>query len=387
MDFLQEINTYIETLLKDKLSSAFLYHNYIHTLEVVHQCEIIAIAENLPEDIKEKLLVAAWFHDTGYIYGTENHETESAKIARSFLSTRGKDEDYIQDIERIILATSKNYQAERIEEKIIQDADLGHLASSDYTNLCKKLRKEWELTQKTYTTDEDWTKENYHFLSTIHPFHTQYAQDNWNKQRDKNLKKVKKELDKLNKKDTPTEEAKTLPKSDRSIDTMFRITLNNHNRLSNTADSKANILLSVNAIIISISLSTIVPKLDSPNNAHLVIPTFTMLFFSVLTIIFAILSTKPKITTGNFTHEDLRNGKINLLFFGNFFKIPMDDYVPALRDLMEKRDELYDSMIKDLYYLGLVLNKKYRLLSITYKIFMFEIIISVVAFAYAFWSI
>lgn len=87
-------------------------------------------------------------------------------------------------------------------------------------------------------------------------------------------------------------------KPDRGIDTLFRVTLGNHTRLSGIADSKANILLSVNAIIISIALSSIIPKLDSPKNAHLVVPTFIMLMSSVVTIIFAILSTRPKVTSG-----------------------------------------------------------------------------------------
>ncbi len=150
---------------------------------------------------------------------------------------------------------------------------------------------------------------------------------------------------------------------------MFRITLSNHTRLSDIADSKANILLSVNAIIISIALSTLLPKLGSAKNEYLVVPTFIMLLFSVITIIFAILSTKPKVTSGEFTKEDLRKRKVNLLFFGNFYKMNLDDYTPAVREMMEDRDYLYDSMIRDLYYLGVVLNRKYRLLSITYQIF------------------
>ncbi|MGY0425553.1 MAG: Pycsar system effector family protein, partial [Polaribacter sp.] len=48
------------------------------------------------------------------------------------------------------------------------------------------------------------------------------------------------------------------------------------------------------------------------------------------------------------------------------------------------RDYLYSSLTKDLYFLGLVLNKKYRILRITYTVFMIGVIISVIAFAIAF---
>ena len=142
--------------------------------------------------------------------------------------------------------------------------------------------------------------------------------------------------------------------------------------------------MSVNAIIISIALSSIVPKLDSPSNAHLVIPTFIMLMFSVICIVFAILSTRPKVTSGTFTRKDIEDRKVNLLFFGNFYKMPLEEYEWAVNEMMKDNTYLYNSMIKDLYYLGIVLEKKYKLLRITYTIFMVGIIISFLAFFFAF---
>ncbi|MGQ3086188.1 Pycsar system effector family protein, partial [Flavobacterium sp.] len=143
-------------------------------------------------------------------------------------------------------------------------------------------------------------------------------------------------------------------------------------------------LLSVNAIIISIVLTTIIPKLDSPSNAHLVTPTLILMAFTVATIIFAILSTRPKVTSGTFTREDIDQQKVNLLFFGNFYKMPLEEYEWAMNEMMKSRDYLYGSMIKDLYFLGLVLHRKYRLLRITYTVFMIGILASVGAFIYAF---
>lgn len=170
----------------------------------------------------------------------------------------------------------------------------------------------------------------------------------------------------------------------RAIDTMFRVTLNNHTRLSEIADSKANILLSVNAIIISIVLSSLIPKLDAPRNYHLIVPTFILLMSSVVSIIFAIISTRPKVTSGSFTRDEVQQKKVNILFFGNFYKMPLSEYEWAMNELMKDRDALYNTLTKDLYYLGLVLNRKYKLLRITYGIFMTGIIVSVIAFVWAF---
>jgi hypothetical protein len=154
--------------------------------------------------------------------------------------------------------------------------------------------------------------------------------------------------------------------------------------LSDIADSKANILLSVNAIIISVCLSVLIPKLDAPKNSHLVIPTFLLILSSVLTIIFAILSTKPNVTNTTFTNEDVKARKVNLLFFGNFHKMTLENYQEAMQDMIKDREYIHNSLVKDLYFLGSVLDRKYKLLSITYKIFMAGIIISVLSFAYAF---
>lgn len=171
---------------------------------------------------------------------------------------------------------------------------------------------------------------------------------------------------------------------DRGVETMFRTTLSNHNNLSRFVDSKANIILSVNAIIISVSLSTIVPKLDSPSNSHLIIPTLILIVSSLISIVFAIIATRPRVTKGSFSRAEVEDKKVNLLFFGNFYKMPYEDYNWAMNELMKDREYIYNSMIKDLYHLGIVLEKKYRLLRNTYNVFMVGIVISVLAYLIAF---
>lgn len=387
MTLVQKAGFFIENLFKDKLSPAFLYHNYKHTQEVVANADILANADNLNEEEKEILLVACWFHDSGYTEDIMLHEEKSCEIAEEFLKAEGVNEDFIRRVKELIMSTKICCKPDNRIENIIRDADSSHLASEDYFTYSDNLRKEWEETLGKNFSKKKWNLDNLRFFR-FHQFNTDYAKQNWNPIKEKNLQKIENMLQEQEniKKDKNKKEPKKEAKADRSIDTMFRITLSNHTRLSDIADSKANILLSVNAIIISIALSTLLPKLGSEKNEYLVMPTFIMLLFSVITIIFAILSTKPKVTSGEFTKEDLKNRKVNLLFFGNFYKMNLDDYTPAVREMMEDRDYLYDSMIRDLYYLGVVLNRKYRLLSITYQIFMVGIIVSVIAFVFAFWT-
>ena len=71
---------------------------------------------------------------------------------------------------------------------------------------------------------------------------------------------------------------------------------------------------------------------------------------------------------------------VNLLFFGNFYKMQMDDYLWAMNQMMKDGEYLSDSMVKDVYHLGIVLAKKYRYLRISYTIFMYGLIVAVIAF-------
>lgn len=391
MNLIEQAQDFVYKLLKDKLSGSFIYHNFNHTSDVVEAVKILSAEEDLTEEELEVLVVAAWFHDTGYIYGVENHEENSVKIVTDYLEKQGKSTAYIDQVNALIRATLYSYEPQTILEKIIKDADFYHFTKENYCDSCECLRAEWKIVKQKQTSDLEWAQENLKMLTECHQYYTDYAVANWQPLKDKNvsliqekIKKIEKENEaKKEKKDKSKKEPK-LSKPDRGIDTMFRVTLNNHTRLSGIADSKANILLSVNAIIISIALSTIVPKLDSPSNAHLVIPTFVLLTFSVVSIVFAILSTRPKVTTGVFTRKDIEDKKVNLLFFGNFYKMPLDEYEWAVNEMMKDNSYLYNSMIKDLYYLGIVLEKKYKLLRITYNIFMVGIIISFLAFFLAF---
>ena len=392
MNLVKQSEDFVSNLLKDNLSNLYSYHNFNHTFNVVNAVIKLCDKEKTEDAEKEMLLVAAWFHDIGYLNGMENHEEESVKIAAKFLKEKGQSDEFITEVSKLILATSKLYVPQTHLEKIIKDADYVHITSLEYESSCELLRSELKNTMDISFSSLEWAKENLNFLLNKHRFYTDYALKKWQPLKEKTIALVQKRIKKQelkNNKAMENEEKKKdkAEKPDRGIDTLFRVTLGNHTRLSGIADSKANILLSVNAIIISIALSSIVPKLDSPKNAHLVIPTFIMLMSSVITIIFAILSTRPKVTSGFFTRADVEAKKVNLMFFGNFYKMPLEDYDWAMNEMMKDRDYLYSTMIKDLYYLGLVLQRKYNLLRIAYNFFMVGIIITVISFVIAFKSI
>jgi hypothetical protein len=169
--------------------------------------------------------------------------------------------------------------------------------------------------------------------------------------------------------------------TERGIQTMFRTTSNNHFELSSLADGKGNIMISVNSIIMSIALTVLLARLAF--YPHFIIPTVILLAVCLSAIIFAILSTRPTVSKGRFTEDDIRQKRTNLLFFGNFHRMELEEYNWAMNEMLKDREYLYNSMIKDIYFLGVVLAKKYKYLRISYTIFMYGLIIAVIAFAIA----
>lgn len=382
---------FVTSLLNDELDSKFVYHNLAHTQRVVAKVKELTAESTLTDNEKLQLELAAWFHDTGFIKTIKGHEAESAKIAKAFLTSKGVSEAVIDSVTNIILATEMKKQPTTELEGIIRDADSAHISSKKYEDYAALLRKEWELTLGRSYTKAEWLKENIAFL-THHTFNSALATSKWEKRKGKNLatllqnqNKTKQKTEKLKLKKAELKfkkQKRNLP--DRGIETMFRVALKNHITLSDIADTKANILLSVNAIIISVALSNLLPKLDNPSNSYLIYPTLIFLTFTVICIVLSVMATRPNVTKGEFTKEDVANKKVNLLFFGNFHQMQLKEFEWAMEEVMQDRDYLYGSLTKDLYFLGLVLNRKYNLLRITYSVFMVGIVISVIAFGLSF---
>jgi hypothetical protein len=151
--------------------------------------------------------------------------------------------------------------------------------------------------------------------------------------------------------------------------------------LSEMGDNKANILISVCSIIISVILSVLVRKISE--TPYLTIPTVIFLISTLATMIVAIFATLPKITRGKFTREEILNRQTNLMFFGNFHKSTLEEYKWAMSTMMRDPDYLYSALVDDIYYIGAVLGKKYRLVRIAYDIFMVGIVVSSIAFMIA----
>ncbi|MCK4345874.1 MAG: HD domain-containing protein [Bacteroidales bacterium] len=385
-----EVEDYIKEVFKEKIPECLTYHNIIHTDYVVNQAKLLGEKSGLNEEEMNILIVAAWFHDSGFIISSNGHEDESKKIAQKFLSSKGVDKNIVDRVSRCIEATKiPQKPGDDIIAKVLCDADMSYLSEKFYLERTLLLRKEWNNISKGKISKKTYFKETIKMFEN-HQYHTEYGkkvlaigkEENYNllhkmlrkeEKRFRNkLKKLKVENEKLSKKLSQEK----IPA--RGIESMFRLTARNQINLSSIADNKANILISINTIVLTVLVTIGVGKIvEYPN---ITIPGIIFIATCLLTIIFAILSTRPKISSGKFTKEDIHNKKVNLLFFGNFYNMKLDEYDWAVKEMMKDYNYLYSNMIKDQYSLGKVISKKYRLLRIAYTIFMLGLILSTISF-------
>lgn len=383
-EILDQLRAHVASLFHAHKDERFIYHNLHHTEQVVENTVRIANHYQLSDEDFFIVLAASWFHDMGYLFDCTQHEARGESIARAFLEEKGVDQRVIDQISGCILATKMPQSPVGLLQEIVCDADLYHLGSDSFKQKNRLMRKEAEAFCKREIDKNVWRIKTI-ALFKAHHYHTDFCRNLLNNKKAQNLAEMEDKLITQTEIGTTAvskkEKNKKNDKPERGVETMFRISSTNHQRLSDMADNKAHIMISTNSIILSVILSLLLRKLE--DNPHLIIPTLLLLIICVVTMVFSILATRPSIPEGVFTPEDIDEKRVNLLFFGNFYRMSLTDYQGGMLKMMDDRDFLYGSLIKDVYAQGVVLGRKYRLLRVAYNVFMFGIVAAVLAFIIA----
>lgn len=390
---LAKVEEYVKIFFKEHADAKFFYHNQSHTNDVVSAAKKIALHYQLDDRSWFVVCAAAWFHDTGYLVtNPETHELKSTELAELFLQSINVNEEEIAAIKKCIMATRMPQMPESLPEQIICDADLFYLGTDEFNEQRKRLKKENEAVKNIKIDGNEWRAANIKMLET-YQYHTDYCRSLLEKNKIGQLEKMKsKQQEKLSEAivaggENRSTENKDIIKSkkkkrpEKGIETMFRISTSNNVRVSAMADNKAHIMITVNSIIISVIAGLILRNIDE--NRRLLVPSLILLAVSLFTIIYSILATRPKISNGLFTKEQVEKKSVNLLYFGSFYKMDFTEYNSAMKKMMDDSEFLYGSLTKDIFWQGKVLGRKYRLLRISYTIFLYGIVVSVIAFAVA----
>ncbi|WP_017733807.1 Pycsar system effector family protein [Nafulsella turpanensis] len=375
---IQKAATYVSELFKEELSKKYVYHNLNHTFETADACREAVGYYNLNEQDITILLLAALFHDTGYIKTYQGHEEVSKKIAADFLNEQGFDHAKIEKVESLIESTRAGHEPGHLLEEILHDADHVSVGRKRFFRKAELLRIEWEFFLDRHFTEREWAQEQQEFILAKN-FYTEYFRREYGPRREKNIEKQFGLVEKAKKK----KEKSKAPK--RGTETMYRATYRNHINLSSIADEKANMMISINTIIMSIIITVVgggftLSETAFVENMRYTVPICILLLGSLVSVIYAIMSARPNVTQKDVDLKKIRDKKSSVLFFGNFSNMKLPDFINNLQELRNSKEMLYDNMTIDLYYLGLVLTQKYRLLRISYNVFMTGLVVAVLSF-------
>lgn len=309
-EILEQLRTHVTWLFQSKKDPRFLYHNLDHTEQVVENVVKISNHYKLSDHDFFIVCAAGWFHDIGYLYDSTQHELKGTELMTAFLKEKAVSEEVIEQIKGCIMATKMPQKPDGLLQQIVCDADLYHLGSNDFKQRNKLMRKEVQAFYEHKVDKEEWNEKTIQLFKSHH-FHTDYGRQLLNEKKAANLKELERKLVTAVKQIAkpallPARENKPVPekkkkedKPEKGVETMFRITSTNHQRLSDMADNKAHIMISTNSIILSVILSLMLKKLE--DNPHLIIPTMLLLIVCVVTMVFSILATRPTIPEGVFT--------------------------------------------------------------------------------------
>ena len=387
---LEAAQKFVLNLFNEKNDTRLVYHNYFLTANVAKEVEIIARANGASEELLEVAQLGAWFHAVGLNFDYQNPAQKCIELAEQFLQKQNYPLEKQTQVLEAIKAFHQNQVAKNEAAELLNDAVNTWHYTTKFLEINPLLRLEKELMFKQQYSKTDWAHSQLPLLLNA-KFYTPFAKMTYEPLVAQNILAQKALVEKSN--NTPfdfreSDELRKFQKLERKLpsagtQTFFRTNYRNHINLSSIADNKANIMISVNAILISVIISILSYKNITESNPMVLMPVVIFLITGLSSLIFAVLSARPKVTSLNDKNKSLEEVKKNIVFFGNFVTLDLEKYEEAMDAMMRDGELLYGNMTRDLYYLGKVLNKKYRYLTISYNIFMIGLATTVLTFLIA----
>jgi tetratricopeptide (TPR) repeat protein len=395
MDLVSEAKDYVKELFLNNKNELLLFHNIGYINKAVNYANQICEMEKVGKDDRETILVSAWLFSTGFLFDYIDFKKQSIRIAHEFLKARKVNAEKSEAILMTIETVLHNKQHENICGEILYDASEFYVAIDEFLLWVKYHRQERNYFLKPKLTKRSFWQTVETYLNE-HEFCTRSGKALFSEGKGKNLGKIKFLLKQELKQQLPTdnrmiiedlkEEIRQINQkvekrlsSTRGFDTLYRITARNQITLSGLADNKASILISLNTLIVSAVITFVFVYSNEFRN--MMVPSFITIGFSMLSITLAIIAARPKINPGVFSMDDFHEKKAHLLFYGNFFKVNYGDYEAALKAMLEDQDLLLSNLTRDQYTLGKILGVKFRLLNISFTVFLIGFVLSTLSFA------
>lgn len=168
-----QLKNEVLSLLREKLSQDFSYHNVEHTQSMLEVAPEYAAYEGLQDHELELLMLAILFHDLGFISDWTAHVKKSAEMAGEAMTREGYSKEDVESVTDLIFATEMPQEPKNRLEKIICDVDLDYLGGDHYEERSELLFKEW-LALGLIKDHNEWEEKEYQFLKH-HRFHSAFG--------------------------------------------------------------------------------------------------------------------------------------------------------------------------------------------------------------------
>ena len=399
-ELLPEIRKYVIDVL-EKNAGRSIYTTIGRLYRIEKNIRTITAEETLSDEEKDMVSLALYVM-TIELSNSKLKVFDRRQIEKDILSTSDKIckkfsiADVIKErLSAVIKESVPTLPAEVTlpESKIIRDASIMEFTGHNGREYLKQryeelVLRDFKLPQSNWYDTVIGLTSNIEAHTEYGKIHIQPAIEKLNKR----LKKEKKELENrtslLLKKEFNISELeikklkkaikKTNDRDERGIQTLFRTTIRNHYTLNEMVDKKASIMITVNAIILSLVMGGLIGASEKLSFSSL--PILGLSLTSILSIFFAIIAIRPTLTQGDFTEEEIRNKDGNLLYFGNFHNMHYRDFEWGFLQLLSDKNYLYGSMIRDYYYQGIGLNRKYKHINLSLNIFLYGFSVSFIGF-------
>jgi hypothetical protein len=380
-NILDKVETTIKLWYQQEMPAGVIFHNFHYALYLHKAIDKLSSKTELKEAEIELLKLAAYFQYVGMAKDYNHYKQHSCTIARATLDGEGypSTAQVCQLIEEL-----NNDLPQSLLNKVYEDAHHYFLGKNSYDTKSQLLRIELERMTGQKLSEAEWHSYQVKLLLNYH-YYTPWARKKLGKARLSRIAQLESKRAKAKEKTLKKKTGKNLG---RGVDTLYRTSFRNHINLSTIADGKANMMISINAIVLSILLTLSGAGISflqdfTTNGLLYFIPVLILAFSSLIALVFAVFSAKPKVTALTLRKkkpELVDDSNVNLLYFGNFLQIEKEEFINYLDQLKSDQNKLYKEMSKDLYNLGIVLKRKYQLLTISYSIFAAGLVLSVLAF-------
>lgn len=387
-DIAQAAQQYVLQAFNENPGNQLLYHNYQRTAQIVELVE--QLGANASTETLEIAKIAAWFQGIGYLEDFRNYEIKSTHRASSFLKNKNYPDSKIDRVANAILNARRGGKPMGIADEIVSDAITVFDFGNGFFEKNPLKRLEQELLSGEKIGSVEWEQAQMNQLLEA-KFYTANAKVEFEPIVARNILTQKQVAEKGRAKafqniDDDEENKlrkyqnleKKVPRS--GIQTFFRSSYRSHIHLSMIADNKANIMISVNAIVISLLISVLTYQDITTTSPQILLPVVTFLITGMTSLVFAVLAVRPKVTQLNTGETAKKDYKKNIVFFGNFVNLELEEYEEAMDAMFREGELMYGNMTRDLYFLGKVLDKKYRYLTHSYNIFMVGFVATVLIF-------